>query len=43
MLPNVLQPNATDHVPVLAAEVRESLAVQPGEMAVEVPERLFVE
>jgi len=31
MLPNVLQPRATDHVPVLAAEVRESLAVQPGE------------
>jgi 16S rRNA (cytosine1402-N4)-methyltransferase len=31
MLPNVLQPNATDHVPVLAAEVRECLAVRPGE------------
>src|SRR4051794_4893647 len=31
MLPNVLQPNATDHVPVLAAEVRESLGVRPGE------------
>ena len=31
MLPNVLQPSATDHVPVLAEEVRESLAVQPGE------------
>jgi 16S rRNA (cytosine1402-N4)-methyltransferase len=31
MLPNVLQPGATDHVPVLAAEVRESLAVRPGE------------
>jgi 16S rRNA (cytosine1402-N4)-methyltransferase len=31
MLPNVLQPSATDHVPVLAAEVREALAVQPGE------------
>ena len=31
MLPNVLQTNATDHVPVLAAEVRESLAVQPGQ------------
>jgi 16S rRNA (cytosine1402-N4)-methyltransferase len=30
MLPNVLQPSATDHVPVLAAEVRESLAVHPG-------------
>ena len=25
MLPNVVQPNATDHVPVLATEVRESL------------------
>jgi 16S rRNA (cytosine1402-N4)-methyltransferase len=35
MLPNVLQPNATDHVPVLAAEVRESLAVQPGETVVD--------
>jgi 16S rRNA (cytosine1402-N4)-methyltransferase len=31
MLPNVLQPSATDHVPVLAEEVREALAVQPGE------------
>ncbi|HEY8408053.1 MAG TPA: 16S rRNA (cytosine(1402)-N(4))-methyltransferase RsmH [Gaiellaceae bacterium] len=31
MLPNVLQPSATDHVPVLAAEVRDSLAVRPGE------------
>jgi 16S rRNA (cytosine1402-N4)-methyltransferase len=30
MLPNVLQPNSTDHVPVLADEVRELLAVQPG-------------
>jgi 16S rRNA (cytosine1402-N4)-methyltransferase len=35
MLPNVLQPSATDHVPVLAAEVRESLAVQPGETVVD--------
>ncbi|SRR5579871_892879 len=35
MLPNVLQPNATDHVPVLAEEVRESLAVQPGETVVD--------
>jgi 16S rRNA (cytosine1402-N4)-methyltransferase len=34
-LPNVLQPNATDHVPVLAAEVRELLAVQPGETVVD--------
>ena len=31
MLPNVLQPSATDHVPVLAEEVREALAVHPGE------------
>ena len=30
MLPNVLRPNATDHVPVLADEVREALAVEPG-------------
>ena len=35
MLPNVLQPSATDHVPVLASEVRESLAVQPGETVVD--------
>jgi 16S rRNA (cytosine1402-N4)-methyltransferase len=35
MLPNVLQPNATDHVPVLADEVRELLAVQPGETVVD--------
>jgi 16S rRNA (cytosine1402-N4)-methyltransferase len=35
MLPNVLQPSATDHVPVLAAEVRESLAVHPGETVVD--------
>src|SRR6266487_1840401 len=35
MLPNVLQPNATDHVPVLANEVRESLAVQPGQTVVD--------
>jgi 16S rRNA (cytosine1402-N4)-methyltransferase len=31
MLPNVLQKDAADHVPVLADEVRELLAVQPGE------------
>jgi 16S rRNA (cytosine1402-N4)-methyltransferase len=31
MLPNVLQPSATDPGPVLAAEVRDSLAVRPGE------------
>jgi 16S rRNA (cytosine1402-N4)-methyltransferase len=35
MLPNVLQPSATDHVPVLAEEVRESLTVQPGETVVD--------
>jgi 16S rRNA (cytosine1402-N4)-methyltransferase len=35
MLPNVLQPSATDHVPVLASEVRESLGVQPGETIVD--------
>ena len=35
MLPNVLQPNATDHIPVLAAEVRELLAVQPGETVID--------
>src|SRR5919197_2078107 len=33
MLPNVLRPSATDHVPVLAKEVRGALAVQPGETA----------
>jgi 16S rRNA (cytosine1402-N4)-methyltransferase len=35
MLPNVLRPNETDHVPVLAGEVRELLAVQPGETVVD--------
>src|ERR671922_912840 len=35
MLPNVLQPNSTDHVPVLADEVRELLRVQPGETVVD--------
>ncbi len=35
MLPNVLLPSATDHVPVLAAEVRELLAVQPGETVID--------
>jgi 16S rRNA (cytosine1402-N4)-methyltransferase len=34
MLPNVL-PSATDHVPVLADEVRELLAVRPGETVVD--------
>jgi 16S rRNA (cytosine1402-N4)-methyltransferase len=35
MLPNVLQPSATDHVPVLAEEVRQLLAIQPGETVVD--------
>ena len=35
MLPNVLQPSATDHVPVLAHEVRESLAVEPGQTVID--------
>jgi 16S rRNA (cytosine1402-N4)-methyltransferase len=35
MLPNVLQPSATDHVPVLANEVRASLDVHPGDTVVD--------
>ena len=35
MLPNVLQRSATDHVPVLADEVRELLAVEPGQTVVD--------
>src|ERR671932_542959 len=35
MLPNALQPGATDHVPVLAEEVRRLLAVRPGETVVD--------
>jgi 16S rRNA (cytosine1402-N4)-methyltransferase len=35
MLPNVLRTNAADHVPVLADEVQELLAVQPGETVVD--------
>jgi 16S rRNA (cytosine1402-N4)-methyltransferase len=35
MLPSVLPPSATDHVPVLADEVRERLAVRPGETVVD--------
>src|SRR5205085_6649811 len=35
MLPSVLQPSATDHVPVLAEEVRQLLAVQPGETVID--------
>src|SRR5918997_5574354 len=35
MLPSVLQPSATDHVPVLAEEVRRLLDVQPGETVID--------
>jgi 16S rRNA (cytosine1402-N4)-methyltransferase len=35
MLPNALQPSATDHVPVLADDVRRLLAVRPGETVVD--------
>jgi 16S rRNA (cytosine1402-N4)-methyltransferase len=35
MLPNVLQPSATDHMPVLADEVRQLLGVQPGNTVVD--------
>ncbi len=35
MLPSASLPHATDHVPVLAAEVRELLAVRPGEVLVD--------
>jgi 16S rRNA (cytosine1402-N4)-methyltransferase len=35
MLPNALQPNATDHIPVLADEVRRLLAVEPGETVID--------
>jgi 16S rRNA (cytosine1402-N4)-methyltransferase len=35
MLPNVLQRSASDHVAVLADEVRELLAVKPGETVVD--------
>ena len=35
MLPSALQTSATDHVPVLAEEVRELLAVKPGETVVD--------
>ena len=35
MLPNVLQPSATDHVPVLAEEVRGLLEVRPGDTLVD--------
>ena len=35
MLPSVLRPNATDHVPVLAEEVRRLLHVQPSETVID--------
>ena len=35
MLPNVLQRTDADHIPVLASEVREHLAVRPGETVVD--------
>ena len=35
MLPNVLPHNTSDHTPVLADEVRDLLAVQPGETVVD--------
>jgi 16S rRNA (cytosine1402-N4)-methyltransferase len=35
MLPNVLPHTEADHIPVLAEEVRELLAVQPGETVVD--------
>ena len=35
MLPSALQPNETDHVPVLGEEVRRLLAVRPGETIVD--------
>jgi 16S rRNA (cytosine1402-N4)-methyltransferase len=35
VLPNALQPSATDHIPVLAEEVRKLLAVRPGDTVVD--------
>src|SRR5579883_1347828 len=35
MLPSVLRPAETDHVPVLADEVRRLLAVRPGDTVVD--------
>src|SRR5919199_1594543 len=35
MLPSVLPPSATDHVPVLAEEVRQALALRPGETVID--------
>jgi 16S rRNA (cytosine1402-N4)-methyltransferase len=35
MLPNALQPNETDHIPVLAEEIRTLLEVRPGDVVVD--------
>jgi 16S rRNA (cytosine1402-N4)-methyltransferase len=35
MLPNASRPSATDHVPILADEVRDALAVRPGQTVVD--------
>ena len=35
MLPNALQPSATDHIPVLAEEVRDLLQVERGDTVVD--------
>src|SRR6266581_7262117 len=35
MLPSILPPSATDHVPVLADDVRRLLAVQPNETIID--------
>jgi 16S rRNA (cytosine1402-N4)-methyltransferase len=35
MLPSVLQPSATDHVPVLAEEVRRLLDLKPGDTVID--------
>jgi 16S rRNA (cytosine1402-N4)-methyltransferase len=35
MLPNALQPSATDHIPVLAEEVRDLLAVERGDTVID--------
>ena len=35
MLPNVLPNSASDHIPVLADEVRRLLAVEPGDTVVD--------
>ncbi|PWU18232.1 MAG: 16S rRNA (cytosine(1402)-N(4))-methyltransferase [Candidatus Rokuibacteriota bacterium] len=35
MLPNALQPNEPDHVPVLAEEVRALLEIRPGDVVVD--------